>query len=355
MPPKTKSKARAFKTISSSPKFSPSSCLEPPTPFKRAPATLEPFLSTLDTSHIYITHIDTKPKDFKQKIFLVPVLMNVVIIGLILWRIKTIGPFYMKICFSLMGNPNETTVDTTRMSFNDAFLVILNRAMIFIGDLLIYVFIWPWPREFFGGRTISNPVAWRFAVGFRPQEIIVRRSRKWDRAIVDVLEQGSGQDELFDIVRRAVDPIWMAEKTGYLMLNKEWDLDWRSIITATKMVDKKTLSIQDFKTTILLHNEQFGWMVIETAAAGGSAAEEEGRRKIVAFKDELTALGKENLFFRWIELVQYESSRPGGFSPERQVETMAKAKDMFESQGVDFDKFWAKVGGMEGMPGMDQM
>jgi hypothetical protein len=34
---------------------------------------------------------------------------------------------------------------------------------------------------------------------------------------------------------------------------------------------------------------------------------------------------------------------------------MAKAKDMFESQGVDFHKFWAKVGGMEGMPGMDQM
>lgn len=355
MPPKAKSKARAFKTISSTPKSSTSSSPEPPTPFKRAPATLEPFLSKLDTSHIYITHVDTKPKDFKQKIFLVPVLMNVVIIGFILWRIKIIAPFYMKICFSLMGKPNEMTVDTTGMSFNDAFLVIFKRALVFLGDLCIYVFIWPWPREFFTGRTIGNPIAWRFAVGFRPQEIIVRRSRKWDRTIGNVLEQGSGQDELFDIVRRAVDPIWMAEKTGYLMLNKDWDLDWRSIIIATKMVDKKTLSIQDFKTTILLHNEDFGWMVIETAAAGGSAAEEEGRRKIVAFKDELTALGKENLFFRWIELVQYESSRPGGFSPERQVETMAKAKDMFESQGVDFDKFWAKVGGMEGMPGMDQM
>ncbi|KAH7395589.1 hypothetical protein BKA64DRAFT_62155 [Cadophora sp. MPI-SDFR-AT-0126] len=355
MPPKAKSKARAFKTTSSTPKSTTSSSHEPPTPFKRAPASLEPFLSKLDTSHIYITHIDTKPKDFKQKIFLVPVLMNVVIIGFILWRIKIIGPFYMKICFSLMGRPNEMTVDTTGMSFNDAFLVILKRALIFLADLCIYVFVWPWPREFFVGRTIGNPVAWRFGVGFRPQEIIVRRSRKWDRAIGNVLEQGSGQDELFDIIRRAVDPIWMAEKTGYLMLNKEWDLDWRSIIIATKMVDKKTLSIQDFKTTILVHNEQFGWLVIETAAAGGSAAEEEGRRKIVAFKDELTALGKENLFFRWIELVQFESSRPGGFSPERQVETMAKAKDMFESQGVDFDKFWAKVGGMEGMPGMDRM
>ncbi|KAL2072090.1 hypothetical protein VTL71DRAFT_11433 [Oculimacula yallundae] len=355
MPPKTKSKARAFKSTASTPKSSSALPIDPPTPFKRAPTTLEPFLSKLDTTHIYITHVDTKPKDFKQKIFLVPVLMNVAIIGFIIWRIKTVGPFYMKICSSFMGTPNETTVDTTGLSFNDALVIMSRRAITFAADLLIYIFIWPWPRDFFAGRRIGNPIAWRFAIGFRPQEIIVRRSRKWDLEIGNVLEEGTAQSEMFDIVRRAVDPIWMAEKTGYLMLNKDWDLDWKSIIIVTKMVDQKTLSIQDFKTTILLHSEDFGWMVIETAAAGGSAAEEEGRRKIVAFKDELTALGKENLFFRWIELVQYESSRPGGFSPERQLDTMAKAKDMFESQGVDFDQFWAKVGGMEGMPGMDQM
>jgi len=56
-----------------------------------------------------------------------------------------------------------------------------------------------------------------------------------------------------------------------------------------------------------------------------------------------------------IELVQFESSRPGGFGPERQKETMAKAKAMFEAQGVEFDKFWAKVGGFKGMPGMDAL
>jgi hypothetical protein len=79
------------------------------------------------------------------------------------------------------------------------------------------------------------------------------------------------------------------------------------------------------------------------------------QRKIVAFKDELTALGKESLFFRWIELVQFESSQAGGFGPERQQQTMLKAKQMFEEQGIDFDKFWAKIGGMQGMPGMDEM
>jgi hypothetical protein len=357
MPPKQKSKARAFKSTPSSAKPPTTSTNEPPAPFKRAPKNLEPFLSELQPSHIYITHIDTKPRDFKQKIFFVPVLMNITIIGLILWRIKSIGPWYMKICFTLMGKVNEMTIDTANTPLNDILYDIGKRALIFLFDFLIYVFIWPWPRDFFAGRVIGNPIIWRFAVGFQSREIIVRRSRRWDQTIQvkNLIEEGEEQDKVFEIVKRAVDPMWMSEKTGYLMLTKEWDLDWKSMVTATRLVTKKGMKLEDFRTSILIHNEEFGWMVIETAAAGGSAKEEEGRRKIVAFKDELTAMGKENLFFKWIELVQYESSKPGGFGPEEQLKTMAKAKDLFEAQGVDFDQFWAKVGGMEGMPGMDQM
>jgi hypothetical protein len=361
MPPKSQTKARAFKAIPSSKPLS-SKSLDPPAPFKRAPETLEPFLSELSKQHAYITHIDTKPRDFKRKIFMVPVLMNIAVIGLILWRISIIGPYYMKICFSLMGKYNETTIDTARMPMNDIIKEILRRTMKFMIDLIIYAFVWPWPRDFFAGGTrvaggkIGNPIAWRFGVGFRDREIYVRRSRKWIFTVGSVMDKEQpGREVFFANVRKAVDPIWMSEKTGYLMLNKEWDLDWKTMVRATKLVDQKTLSLEDFKTTILVHDEEFGWMVIETAAAGGSAKEEEGRRKIVAFKDELTALGKESLFFKWIELVQYESSRPGGFGPERQQQTMAKAKAMFEAQGVDFDKFWAKVGGMEGMPGMHEM
>lgn len=247
------------------------------------------------------------------------------------------------------------TIDTKNLPLNDTIREIFRRAMIFMCDLLIYAFIWPWPRDFFAGRAIGNPVTWRFILGFSDKEIIVRRSRRWDRAIGDPIEEGSTQADMLGIIKKAVDPVWMSDKTGYLMLNKEWDLDWKLMVVATKLVDKEALSFEDFKTTILVHNEEFDWMVIETPSAGGSAKEEEGRRKIVAFKDELTALGKENLFFRWIELVQFDSSQPGGFGPEQQQKTMAKAKAMFEAQGVDFDKFWAKIGGMEGMPGMDQM
>lgn len=281
--------------------------------------------------------------------------MNIGIICAIIWRIYTIGPYYLKIFLSLMGQINETTIDKSRHSTKELVLEIARRTMTGVTDLLVYVVIWPWPRDFFAGQTIGNPMSWRFGVGFRDKEIIVRRSRKWDRALEDVLiENGPGQQLLFPIVWRAVDPAFMSESTGYVMLNNEWDLDWWTILLATKLVDKKTLSLDDFRTTIYIHNKDFGWLVLETVA-GGSAREEEGRKKIVAFKDELTAMGKENLFFKWIELVQFESTKPGGFGPEQQAKTMVKAKAMFESQGVDFDAFWKKIGGMEGLPGMDEM
>jgi hypothetical protein len=353
MPPKGKTKTQSIKSPSSS-KNKHSLPLNPPKPFTRPTSKLNDFLPKLSKQHVYITHIDSKSRDFKRKIFLVPVAMNVLLIAGMIWRIKQIGPFYIQILFSLMGRINETTIHIATTPNNDILREIFRRGMTFMFDFLIYVFIWPWPRDFFAGTKISNPIAWRFGVGFRDKEIIVRRSRKWDLAVGNVLdEESSGAQLLMENIRRAVDPVYMNEKTGYLMLNREWDLDWSMMVQATTLIDTKKLTLEDFRTTILVYHPEYEWMVIESERAGGSAKEEEGRRKIIAFKDELTALGKENLFFKWIELVQYESSRPGGFGPERQRETMGKAKELFESQGVDFDKFWVKVGGIQGMPGMD--
>jgi hypothetical protein len=350
---KTKPKARGFQ---SPPNDTAPNDADIPKPFTRPSPKLNKFLPSLLKEHVYITHIDRKPKDFKRKIFMVPLLMNILIVTGIIWRIRSIGPFYKDIVASLMGRNNAATVDTQNMPLEDTTREILRRTTIFMIDLFIYVFIWPWPRDFFSGRKMGNPLFWRIGVKFRDQEIIVRRSRRWDLTIGDVLdEQNEGRQLLLENIRKAVDPMWMNEKTGYLMLNKEWDLDWRAMVRATKLSDKETVPLDDFRTTVLVFHKSYGWMALEMERAGGSAKEEEGRRKIVAFKDELTAMGKENLFFRWIELIQFESSQPGGFGPEQQVKAMAKAREMFEAQGVDFDKFWDKIGGMQGLPGMDNI
>jgi hypothetical protein len=355
MPPKARGKAKMPKNPSHT-SSKKSGFMEPPLPFSRVPTHLEPLLAQLSTKHVYIIHIDTLSKDFKKNIFLVPTLMNIATILLIVWRIKAIAPFYFDIFQSMFGIVNHTTMDTDLMTWPEIIKEISTRALNFLFDFTLYVFIWPWPQAFFiGAIDIGTPVDWRWKVGFRDQEIIVRRSRRWDENLGDVvLEQDSVSGRQFSAtVRLAVAGSYMNGRTGYSMLNREWDLDWWTMAECTKLVDKNEMSLDDFKTRILVHSDEFGW-VFEAQDTSGNSQEDEARSKIVAFKDELTKLGKENLFFKWIELIQFESSRPEGFGPERQVEAMRKAKQMFEAQGVDFEAFWAKVGGMEGLPGMDQ-
>jgi len=354
MAPKSDLKARK-KAISQTTGTSSKRNGETPEPFKRAPEHHQPFLSTLSKNHVYITHVDNKPRNFKKKIFTIPVLMNVAIVAAIAYRIYYIAPFYFNLLISASGQPNETTIDKSALDSKQLAYAIVRRTGTFLIDLGIYVFVISWPWNFFvGSSEIGSPVAWRWNVGFRDNDIIVRRSKKWVEGVQNVLlEGGSGQQTLFPIIWRAVDHTYMNEKTGYLMLNNEWDLDWAGMQIATDIVDTKGMTLDDFKTTIYVHTEQFGWLTIVTMAASGSAKEEEGRKKIVAFKDELTVMGKENLFFKWIELVQFESSGPEGFGPEQQAKTMAKAKAMFEAQGVDFDVLFKKIGGVDGLPGMD--
>ncbi|CAI4215659.1 unnamed protein product [Parascedosporium putredinis] len=87
-------------------------------------------------------------------------------------------------------------------------------------------------------------------------------------------------------------------------------------------------------------------------SGGENAIAEERRRQVFAFRDALTALDKEHLFFRWIEIVQFESTRPGGFGPEKQTEVATKIRELFTSEGVNFDELWAETVGSDSIVGM---
>ncbi|KAJ8104642.1 hypothetical protein ONZ43_g7753 [Nemania bipapillata] len=81
-----------------------------PSPYKRPPEVLQPIIETFDEKHVYIMHVDSKPRAFKRKIFMVPVLMNVAIVALFAWRVYYIGPYYLRLVTSAMGYWNETTM-----------------------------------------------------------------------------------------------------------------------------------------------------------------------------------------------------------------------------------------------------
>ncbi|KAF2473471.1 uncharacterized protein BDR25DRAFT_132312 [Lindgomyces ingoldianus] len=332
-----------------------------PSPFTPAPTELLPLLSTLSKDSVYIIHLDYHPSWFKRRIFLVPVGLNVTIVAVLLWRAYVQFPFYWELLLSFLGNPNDTTIYFATTHWADILKTVAWRGLVFFFDWMLFRIVGPWPWTFFF-ESPGNPVTWRFNVGFRDEEVYVRESRGWTaKDLLGEAEGATGKaggDSPFFKTRilPALDGRRLREKTGYLLMDKGWDLDFAGMTTATSLLDKNELSSELLRKVVFVWvgpQESGQWAVWDCWKLD-EGSETEARQKIMLFKDRLTAMGKEDLFFKWVELVQFESSASGGFTQERQVATAEKAKKLFEDQGIDFDTFINEIGGLGGMPGMEE-
>ncbi|PKY08369.1 hypothetical protein P168DRAFT_308418 [Aspergillus campestris IBT 28561] len=367
-------KAKASTTPSSSGASSPSSQTGPLPPFMRAPSSLQPFLDILSPREVYLIHVDNSPQEMKKQAFLVPVVLNIVIVAIIAIRIYMVREVYPALFATLIGLTSSMNVDTTTMSWSEIAQTIIRRTGTFLIDYFLLTIFVSWPIRF-----IQGPVTWRRRIGFLNREIIVRRSQ---RSLSDTLERNRWireDDAARDKIVAAVTPDKLL-KTGFLLVDADWDLDYPAMVRAHNLVssprtrkdnnDSKdkpnNLSLDDFRTAVLVNTDADGWLIwhvgdeneisnpnSSSPSPSSPAGKERSaqRDQIIAFRDRLSALGKEDLFFRWVELIQYESTRPGGFTPERQASAMEQVKQLFEEAGVDFSQFWDDVGGMEGMPG----
>jgi len=115
---------------------------------------------------------------------------------------------------------------------------------------------------------------------------------------------------------------------------------------ATSLVDKKALALDAFRLVVLLHSKEHGWICLDTRKTENSA-EDERRRQVFAFRDALASAGKEDLFYRWIEMVQFEATQPGGLGSEKQADVARKVRELFHASGIDFDQFWRENVGSE--------
>ncbi|KAF2107840.1 hypothetical protein BDV96DRAFT_505501 [Lophiotrema nucula] len=331
-----------------------------PQPFSPAPAELSKLLSTFSKDSVYITHVDNHPAWFKRRIFLVPVGLNVSIALFLLWRAYTQFPFYILVVMSLLGNANETTIVYATSTWSALIKKVAWRGIVFLFDWLLYSIVGPWPWTFFF-ESPGNPVSWRLSTGFRDEEVYVRASRGWGSKDLLGAAEGStgkaGGDSPFFKTRilPAVDTRRLREKTGYMLMDKDWDLEFAAMVTATGLVDKKEVDIDLLRKSVFVWvgGENSGQWAIWDCYRLDEGSETEARKKILLFKSKLEQMGKESLFFKWVELVQYESNAPGGFTQERQIATAEKAKKLFEEQGIDFDTFLNDIGGLDGMPGME--
>ncbi|CEJ91997.1 hypothetical protein VHEMI07678 [[Torrubiella] hemipterigena] len=325
-----------------------SSKLSPPAPFKEVPDIYLDFVEDLEKEHVYITHIDSKPADFKRKIFMVPVAMNIAVVCAFVWRMWHILPYYGQLALTFLGHVNETSFPFADSTWSEFWWEVGTRGITMFIDFVLFVFVWPWPVEFVAAQAHGNPTVWRWNVGFRDKEIYVRRSRDWDKVMGDIFKDADSKKIFVAYVQQATAPMLQEQKTGYLLMSSQWDLDWDSMILAHVMVDKKELALDAFKNVVLKYHDEYGWMTYDLKQ-NVAASEEEKRRQVFAFRDALVAMGKEDLFYRWIEVVQYEASQPGGFGPEQQTKAAEKIRELFEKQNVNFDELWKETVGTDGI------
>jgi hypothetical protein len=330
----------------------------PPPPFEVPPENLSSqFLSALPRDHVYIIHTDTTPQSLKRQVFLVPVCMNIGISVVLIWRLCYAVPMYLDLIIGTMGYHSPTAVDVQASTRSELFYITVSRTLMLLGDYLLFTLLGSWPWRFVLGVAAtrhSSPLKWRMALGFKDKEVIVRQSRIWDKTL---LPDWTIDDEL--TLKHKIMPALerkYLEKTGFLLEDKNWSLDFRAITDAHSLIDAQKLDLKDFDKAVLVHyppsnGPHGGWMIWRVSKEDQPQTTEQ-RDTLVRFKDKLTAMGHESLFYRWVELVQYESNSPGGFTPGRQAAAMREAKRIFEEKGIDFAKFWQEVGGMEGMPGL---
>ncbi|KAB8339081.1 hypothetical protein FH972_022017 [Carpinus fangiana] len=257
---------------------------------------------------------------------------------------------YILYILTILGNQTDATVDTNALTTSQLVGVILRRTAVIAIDYVLATIILPWPFSFFLDFP-GNPVTWRWRVGVKDAEIIIRESRNWG---ADDLVKGSkkGADSPFwaNRIAPAVEMHYIKGKTGYVMMGKDWDLDFERMIWAEEFVKEKGLSIREFRTKVLVHMDGLGWLSWTADwEDDDNVGEEEARKNIQAFHEKLTLLGKESLFFRWIELIQYETNSKAGMSKESMLK---QAKDMFGEQGIDFEGFVESLGGIDTLPGM---
>ncbi|CAG7918083.1 unnamed protein product [Penicillium olsonii] len=335
------------KTPSSGASTPTSASAGPIPPFIKVPAVLKSFVEPLSPKEVYLVHIDITAEEQKRQTFTVPLLVNIIVGAIIAWRVYTGISTYPALVATLIGLQSSMTVDTAAIPWTEgATIVAMRTGTLALDYLLVTVFL-SWPINF-----IRGPVRWRRAVGFREREVIVRRShRSWSKK----LERNKwirDDEARRDKIVAAVTPERVG-KTGYLLMDEDWNLDYAAMIRAHALVDRTTkgdgVQLDEFRTAVLVNTDADGWLIWRVGDENTPAGQQRSaqRDQIIAFKEKLTEMGKEDLFLRWVELIQWESSQPGGFTPERQRSAMLQAKQMFEDENVDFSRFWDEMGGME--------
>lgn len=211
---------------------------------------------------------------------------------------------------------------------------------------------------------------WRWKIGYKAREVVVRKSRRWATEQIFLVENNNNDGEAVRLgegkiggkvygerVLPGIDAVWVGGRTGMSMLDRNWDLWYQGMVDAHKLIEKEQIKIEDFSSRMVIVHEpkRGGWLVWKCDDYDDKDGDVNANaEKIQKIKAKLDNMGKEGLFWRWVELVQFETETKNDTTARGGVEErlQRKGREMFAVQGVDFDEFWKEVGGLEDMPGL---
>lgn len=369
------SKKKAPKSINktsfntTAPTTAPSITTSPPSPFELAPQAILPLADQLPKDHVFVVHSEDTPPALRRQTFLVPILLNLMItVGLCI-RLVYAAPVYLEQLITIFGYETRWTVHPKQMVWLDIFSTLGERTLLLSADYVLFGLLGRWPWEFlFGdrhGRYVGT-AGWKWNVGFsRKLEPIIRRGRKWDAPIFasekERKKQGKPEkswtkEEELIVYTKCSEALkkMLTSKNALTLLDRDWDLDYCAMVDATELLDKNTIQFTDIDHVVLLYwnGRWYCWYPNRTGSKG-SEVNGEHDIKLEQFKKKLIELGCEDVFYRWIEIIQYETNQSGTLPAKKRVEAEQELRRMLKDRKKDDEAFFESIGGPSGVPGLE--
>lgn len=210
---------------------------------------------------------------------------------------------------------------------------------------------------------------WRWKIGYQAQEVVVRKSRPWAPEQTFLADNKNKNEEAVRLgegkiggkiyeerVLPGIDQAWVRGRTGMSMLDRNWDLWYQGMVDAHLLIEKGEIKIEDFSSRMVVVHEskRGGWHVWKCDDDDDKDDGNANTEKIQKIKAKLDNMGKEALFWKWVELIQFETETNNDTAARGGMEERLrrKGREMFAGEGVDFDEFWKEVGGLDDIPGL---
>lgn len=349
----------------------PATSNSPLEPFVAATTALLPLTDLLPRNHVYVVHLESTKPELRKYAFMVPVLLNLMIVGGLCWRLYYALPTYLEQIITIMGYDTKYAVEPKGLPWSSLLQIVLYRTFMLTIDYALFGLLGRWPWEFLFGSQQSRHVSacgWKWAVGFsRQKEPIVRRGRYWDdplyrsesdRKMQGKPEQALTKEEELALYTKCSDGLrtFHTSKNALSMLDKNWDLDYHAMVDVAELLDAAKLALDDIDHVALLpwQDKWYVWYPNKASKLDEETqVTEKQDKRLERFKAELVRIDCEDVFYRWIEIVQYETSLPSGFTAAKKEEAKAEFKRMLEARHKDVEQVLSDIGGVSAIPGLN--